>query len=116
MSNTFSINGRVINMPSGSNVSFENGNIVVGSSSFNLSEFGDEKVVNIVVHGEVGSIDGGFASVTVNGNVDSVQTVSGSVDIEGEVRGSVKTVSGAVRAAGSIHGNVKTVSGSIRSS
>lgn len=116
MSNTFSINGQVINIPSGGSFSFSNGDIIVGDKSFNLSEFGDDKVVNIVVHGDVDSIDSGFSSVTVNGNVDSVQTVSGSVKVEGEVRGSVKTVSGSVKAAGSIHGNVKTVSGSVRSS
>lgn len=61
------------------------------------------------------SIDACSASIHVTGNCDSVKTVSGSIQVEGNVMGSASTVSGDVRVEGDLHGNARTVSGDIRS-
>lgn len=116
MGSKFTINGREFNMEDGASINISGNDIIIGNHSIDLSDFGDTKVFNVVVHGNVREIDASSSSVTVNGDVDNVKTVSGSVKVSGEVKGSIKTVSGSVKSEGSISGSVKTVSGSVRSS
>ena len=110
---TFSINGRVINMEDGANVNVHNGNLIVGGVNIDLDSFGDAKVFNIVVQGNIESVNGEFASITVEGDAGSVKGMSGKVSVEGDVLGSVSTMSGAVKVAGGIKGNASTMSGKI---
>ena len=110
---TFSINGKVMNM-SGGSISIIDGNVIIDGKQVDMSGFGDAKVFNIVVQGDVEKVDGAFSSITVEGNASSVKSVSGTVKVDGDVEGNVSTVSGTVKVAGNIEGNVSTVSGSVR--
>lgn len=67
--------------------------------------------VNIVVEGNAGNIKNTSGSVRVN-DCQSVQTVSGDVEVANSVRQDVNTVSGDVNAR-IIYGAVKTVSGDV---
>lgn len=68
--------------------------------------------VSITVHGDVESIDGPSSDVTVSGSAGQVKTMSGDVRC-GDVSGSVSTMSGDVT-CGAIGGSVSTMSGDIR--
>jgi hypothetical protein len=113
MGSTFTINGKVINMSKGGNISVHDGDLIIGGSSINLSQFGDEKVFNIVIQGDVESVNGEFATVDVAGDAGSVKTVSGKVNIEGNVLGNIATVSGKVVVEGGVAGKISTVSGKV---
>jgi len=67
--------------------------------------------VNVVVNGNVESLSA-IDNVTVYGDCDDVETVSGDVYCD-NVNGDVESVSGNVNAE-TIHGKVKTISGNIR--
>ena len=67
----------------------------------------------INVHGDVNSLQTTSGDVDVSGNVtDSVDSTSGDIEC-GDVGGSVKSVSGDIKCK-NINGSVKTVSGDIR--
>lgn len=74
---------------------------------------------SISINGDKVVIDGveqegslvGPVSVTVNGSAESVETVSGKVEVTGAV-GRVKTMSGDVR-CGDVKGDVGTMSGDV---
>lgn len=69
--------------------------------------------VNITIEGNADNVETVSGDVTVNSNVlGNVRTTSGDVDVKGDVYLYVQTVSGDVEAK-SIIGNVKTVSGDI---
>lgn len=109
----------------GGNVRTENGKVFVDGNRIDL---GNAVKIDIVVHGNLESLDVGSAQmVQVNGSVGRLKTASGDVkcgevhgdvstasgDVEcGDVRGSVGTTSGDVQAR-SVAGNVKTVSGDV---
>ena len=77
-------------------------------SGRNISIVGDRVVIDGVEQGKslVGPI-----SVVVNGNAESVETSSGSVEVAGSA-GRVKTMSGNVHCA-DVSGNASTMSGDI---
>lgn len=98
-------------------VKYSGNNIVINGTSIiidgNNVSFKDEKIVNIVIIGDVQKIDiDSCESLSVKGNAGSINTVSGDVQC-GNVNGDVKTVSGDV-SCGYIAGNVKTVSGDVK--
>jgi predicted acyltransferase (DUF342 family) len=75
----------------------------------------DSKTINIVVNGDIESIDCGYCEkILVTGNVKTINTTSGNVDCDGDVSGSVKTTSGDVK-CGNIGGDVNTMSGNVKS-
>jgi hypothetical protein len=92
----------------GNNISINNGNVVIDGKRI-ISE---DKVINIVVNGNIVNfvIDSGN-SIEVNGNIESMKTVSGDVRCD-SISGNVNTVSGDV-VARSIGGSIKTISGDI---
>jgi DUF4097 and DUF4098 domain-containing protein YvlB len=67
--------------------------------------------VSVTVYGNVESLDGAMASVGVSGSCGAVKTMSGDVRC-GDVSGDVSTMSGDVT-CGRIGGAVKTRSGDI---
>lgn len=72
----------------------------------------ESKEIKIEVHGNLETIDADAChSITVNGTVGSVKTLSGSVRC-GDVTGNVSTMSGTV-SSGKIGGNVSTMSGDV---
>lgn len=110
---TFIINGRNMGNLSGGSFSMIDGDLIVNGKRVDLESFGDAKVFNITVHGDVDSIDGTFSEITVNGNAGSARSRSGNVTVTEGVSGSAESVSGNVRIGGSVTGNAKSVSGKI---
>ena len=84
------INGKTY---SGNNIIISNGKVIVDGAE--QSEVLEHNIV-----------------VNVTGDVQSLETTSGDVQCE-SVSGDVKTVSGDVNVRGNVAGNVKTVSGDI---
>jgi DUF4097 and DUF4098 domain-containing protein YvlB len=106
------INGRKTTF-SGQNITITNGKVIIDGKEANVDEFATDKVFNIVVHGDVDSISGEFTDVTVEGSAGTISTISGDVEVNGDVDGNIKTVSGDVDVNGDVDGNVSTVSGDI---
>jgi len=95
----------------GNNITITNGKVFV--DGVELRE-GESKTINITVNGnlDVLKVDS-CQKVMVMGTVNALSTISGDVDISGDVGDSVSTVSGDVE-CGNIGGSVKTVSGDIK--
>lgn len=75
----------------------------------------DQKHIDIKVEGDIDRLlVDNCNSVTITGNCNRVKTVSGDVEIGGDVDGDVESVSGDIDIAGKVSGDVKTVSGNIR--
>jgi len=73
----------------------------------------DAKNITIHVDGNIDNLSVDCCNkLTVNGNVGELKTLSGDVDVTGDISGNVETVSGDVEAS-VIHGSVKTMSGDI---
>lgn len=96
---------------SGSNISIVGGKVIVDGKE--VDGLQDEKEINIVVNGDIKSLQSGNGNVSVAGAVESVQTVNGEIKISGSVAGSVKTVNGDVY-CGEVHGSVNSVNGNIK--
>ena len=96
------------------NVSIINGKILLNGKPVEDLESIDEKVINITVNGDVDKIDvDACNSIDVKGNVDVVKTMSGDVEVHGDVTGDVKTMSGDID-CGNVGGNASSMSGDIR--
>lgn len=107
MSSTITVNGITV-QSSGNNISIRNGKVIVDGVDVTTND----KIINIVVNGNVDHIDGSFGDLSITGNVTgNIQTVSGDVRCS-DVGGNIKTVSGDVN-AGKIYGSVDTLSGDI---
>ena len=71
----------------------------------------DQKHIDIKVEGDIDRLQvDDCDSVTITGNCNKVKTVSGDVEIGGDV----ESVSGNIDISGNVSGDVKTVSGNIR--
>lgn len=113
MANYVSINGKRYTSENGDSISV-NGNVVtIGGKRVDLS---DDKspTFNIVVHGDVDTVSGEFADITIEGSGQSVRSDNGNVKVMGDVSGSVSSVNGDVKVAGGVGGSVTTVNGDIR--
>lgn len=109
--NTVTINGQRI-VTNGGSISVIDGKVTIDGKDVDLGQF-KEKVINIVVEGNVDSITSSSADITVNGSTGAINTQSGDVKVKGDVAGSVSTMSGDVTVKGKVEGNVKTMSGDI---
>ena len=88
-----------------------NGNtLIVDGNSVNIS---DCKEITISIQGDVQSVETASGNVNIIGGANIVSTVSGDIEIAGDVADNVKTVSGDVKVKGSVGGNIKTVSGDV---
>jgi len=100
-----SINGKTY---SGKRIKVERNKITVDGKDVTP----DEKTINIVVNGNVDSLDvDACESVAVTGSTKKIETMSGDVTC-GAVTGSVRTMSGDVFCT-TIGGDVETMSGNI---
>ncbi len=113
MSN-ISINGRSISIGGTLlSVVINNGRVTVNGQDVTPE---DAKDIHISIEGHVDSIRADACnSIEVTGNVQQVQTQSGSVQVGGDVLGSVSTMSGSIECDGKINGSVSTMSGDVRS-
>jgi len=111
----------------GNNIIITNGRVIIDGKEVTPE---NEKIINIKIEGDVNSVNVGYCqSLSVIGNVDtlgstsgdievsgsaqSISSTSGDIQVEGDVSGNVSTTSGDVQIGGSVAGNVKTLSGDI---
>ena len=75
----------------------------------------DAKQISIAVHGNVERLQvDSCEKISVTGDVGSVSTQTGDVDVGGNISGSVQTQTGDVDCAGSIGGKDSTQTGDIK--
>ena len=97
---------------SGKNVRIENGKVYVDGNLVKGTE--NDKVINILIEGNVDRIDVDYCdNLVVDGDVNTLETVSGNVKAN-TVKGNVQSTSGKVEVAGNIEGDVETVSGTVK--
>lgn len=93
----------------GNNIIVSNGKIIIDEKNVTS----DDKVINITVNGNIDSLKVDTCNkLEIIGNVTNVNTVSGDVDINGDVSGSIQTVSGDVKCK-NVGGSINTLSGDI---
>lgn len=93
----------------GNNIIVSNGKIMIDEKNVTS----DDKVINITVNGNIDSLKVDTCNkLEIIGNVTNVNTVSGDVDINGDVSGSIQTVSGDVKCK-NVSGSINTLSGDI---
>lgn len=68
--------------------------------------------IKINVNGNINNLTSSTGDIYCN-NTGSIETVSGDVNISGNVSGAVKSISGDIKVKGNVRGNVNTVSGDI---
>jgi hypothetical protein len=96
---------------SGNNVVINNNQVIIDGKNV-TDEHKDSKTINIVVNGNLNTLDVDVAeTVTVNGDAGSVEVVNGNINC-GNVKGGVKTVNGDVE-AGYVEGGISTVNGDV---
>jgi len=106
--NTVQINGVIIT--SRGNISVSNGKITVDG----VDVTPDVKEITIIVNGNTDKINVDACNqITITGKVGDIKTMSGDVDVNGDVSGSISTMSGDVD-CGNVGGIVKSMSGDIK--
>lgn len=94
----------------GNNITIRSGNVIIDGNDVTP----ESKTINISVVGDITTLSvSSCDKITVKGNVDSISTQNGDVEIAGNVTGDVKTMSGDVD-CGDIGGSIKTMSGDIK--
>lgn len=88
--------------------------ISIGGTNFKLDDFKGKITINVMgdVTGNVSTVVGG---INVHKNAKKVSTVSGDIEIGGQVEGSVTSTSGDVTVSNAVHGGISTVSGDVSS-
>lgn len=95
----------------GRNVTISNNKIIIDGIDI-TDQLPDQKKYEIIVTGDVDKIECDVCDkITVNGNVESLSTLSGNVECH-DVTNSIQTQSGDVE-CGNIGGNVTTMSGDV---
>lgn len=75
----------------------------------------DQKRIDIKIEGDVERLQVDTCdNLYIEGNCNKVKTVSGYVEIGGNVDGDVESVNGGIEIQGNVSGDVRTVSGNIR--
>jgi len=79
---------------SGSSVTISKGKIIIDG----IDVTPDSKKIDIIVDGNINKLNvDSCDSLKVTGDVDTLSTMSGDVDITGNVTGNVKTMSGDIK-------------------
>lgn len=95
----------------GDNVTIRNGKVIVDGKDHTPS---DSKSISISIQGDLKDLSVDCCNkVDIKGNVGTAKTVSGDIDISGDIAGGASTVSGDIK-CGNIGGSVSTVSGDIK--
>lgn len=111
MTDRITLNGVAISGMSGKNITILSKKIIVDGKDVTP----DTKEINIEIHGDIDRLNVDTCNkLLVIGNVASLTTVSGDVEVSGAIYGPVETVSGDVKCGGAIGGSVSTVSGDIK--
>jgi len=100
------INGKTLQVE-GQNFTIRNGVVTVDGKSLDQLIATDGQLVepaavyHVSVEGDVGAIEGDMVDVTVTGNAGDVRTMSGDINVGGDVAGKASTMSGDVIVRGS---------------
>lgn len=95
----------------GDNVTIKNGKVIVDGKDYTPA---DSKTISISIQGDLKDLNVDACNkVDIKGNVVNAKTVSGDLEISGDIAGNASTVSGDIK-CGNIKGNVSTVSGDIK--
>lgn len=105
--NTIKINGVSVN--SGRNIVIRDGKVTIDGKGVTP----DGKEIKIEVTGDVASLKCDVGDVTIGGSAGSVNTMSGDVNVAGDVTGYISTMSGDVH-CGKVGGSVQSMSGDVR--
>lgn len=103
----------------GRTISMTNGVLFVDGKRYEEKEGEAGAVVGcseltIVINGNVrGSVSTSSGHVKVSGNCETAKSVSGDVEIDGNVTGSVSSMSGDVRVTGKVSGSASSMSGRV---
>ena len=101
------INGKTI---FGKSISINNNKIIIDGEDVTP----DSKEISIKVEGNIEKLSVDACNqVTVTGDVGKINTMSGDVDVTGNVTGNIETMSGDVH-CGNVGGKIKTMTGDIR--
>ena len=107
--NTITINGTVVTTSSRS-VVIKNGKVIIDGKDLTP----ESKEINISIIGGLSKLEVDACSkVDVSGDVGSIKTMSGDIDVTGNVTGDIKTMSGDVD-CGTVGGSISTMSGDIK--
>lgn len=93
------------------NINLRNGSVNINGKSYvgkNISVKGNTVVVDGAIQE---TLTESYIQVLVQGDVDTIQLTSGVIDVQGNV-GNIRTTSGDVRAS-NVSGNVVTTSGDV---
>lgn len=89
-------------------------NNVIEINGVVVNDYENSKTINITVDGDVEKLDVDVCTtVDIKGNVGSLNTSSGSVNVVGNVTNGATTVSGRIKISGDQTGSIKTVSGDV---
>lgn len=104
---TIVING---NTYSGSNIVISNNRVIVNGCDVTP----DGKEINIKVEGNINELKvDACSNISVTGDVQTISTKSGDIDVSGNVNGSISTISGDID-CGPVSGSISTISGDIK--
>lgn len=106
--NTVTINGKTFS--SKRSISVSNGKVVIDGVDLTP----ESKEINITVNGNIDKLEVDACNkVSIVGKVDNVKTMSGDVDIKGDVSGNISTMSGDVDCF-NVGGSISTMSGDVK--
>lgn len=105
---TITVNGKTYH---GNSVKVNNNKVYIDGV---LQDTEDAKEINIAVSGNIKNLTvDACDKVEVTGDIGTLKTMSGDVEIEGNVTGSIKTMSGDVD-CGTVGGDISTMSGDVK--
>lgn len=105
---TITVNGKTYQ---GNNVKISNNKVYIDGV---LQDTEDQKRINITVNGNIDKLQVDACNeVFVTGDVSTLKTMYGDVEIGGSVSGSIKTMSGDVN-CGTVGGDISTMSGDVK--
>lgn len=128
---TVKINGKIFTAQDGNSICVKNNRVIIdGKERFDGNSI-PEKEINIEISGktekievdccntisvtgDVGSLQATSGDSTINGNVTgSIQTTNGDIDVDGDVGGNIQTTNGDIKVNGSVSGEVSSVCGNV---
>ena len=106
------INGVTIITNGKGNVVVKNGKVYVDDI---LQDTNNMKEINISIEGDVKNLEVDVCNkVSVCGNIGSISTSSGDVEVSGDVSYGIKCSSGDVEVEGCVNGDIQTSSGDVK--
>lgn len=109
--NKITINGKTYRAKG--NISIINDRILVDGQPIDAAEL-EDKTINVTIEGKSVKVDNiqDVNSVTITGDVETVNSVNGDVRVTGTVKGNVVNMNGDIRAE-TIEGSATNVNGDI---